>query len=441
MEFSSLTFLYFFLPAALILFNLTPKKFKNISLAAISAAFVFLFDSGLFFLYIGDISLLYLLSEAMLRFGEKKKTRKAIFLFAVILNCAIILTSSLGNRFSGSFAPFGAMVISFTAIGYFVDIYKKEAEPLRNFADFFVFMGFFGKLFRGPLIRVGKIQALPCSEKFSLSETGSGLYLFIRGLAKYVVLALPLAKINESLAAANETEASVFGAWLGMVVFSMMLFFDLSGFCDMARGLGKCFGTELPKNFYFPFQSPTVTDFLDRFNMTITGFFRHYVYDVLRNDENSKPQFIVNTFLICMLCGLWFGIEMNYIIWGIYIALFIIIEELFLGKFLLRIPRIFARIYTFTVTMFSMSVFSAKSASSIIPTFKAMFGIGTELVTDEISFIVSQNMLVLITGAFFLISAFSMFMHSASKKHPALFGIVATAETAILLALITANLL
>ncbi|MBR2041835.1 MAG: hypothetical protein IKJ82_01900 [Oscillospiraceae bacterium] len=441
MEFSSLTFLYFFLPAALILFNLTPQKLKNTALAFISAAFVFFFDRNLFFLFVGDISLLYLLSEAFIRFKEKGKAGKAVFLLSVILNCAIIFVFSLSNPFSGKFVPFGAMVISFTAIGYFVDIYKGEAKPIRNFSEFFVFMGFFGKLFRGPLIRASEVSALPCSEKFSLTETGNGLYLFIKGLAKYVVLAIPLAELNEKLSAANEAEPSVFGAWLGMIVFSMMIFFDLSGFCDMAMGLGRCFGIELPKNFYFPFQSPLVTDFLDRFNMTVTGFFRHYVYDVLRNDKNSKPQFIVNTLLICMLCGLWFGIEMNFIIWGIYIAFFIIIEEFFLGKFLLQIPRIFARIYTFAVTMFSMTVFSAKSVPGIISSFKAMFGIGTEIVTDEISFIVSQNMLILIPGAVFFISAFSMFMHSLEKKHPSLFGFFAVTETVILLSLITANLL
>lgn len=441
MEFSSLTFLYFFLPAALVLFNLTPKKYKNIAIAIISSAFVFLFESNLFLLYVGDISLLYLISEAMVRFGKNKKSKKFIFFLSIIFNCAIIFAFSLNNQFSGKFAPFGAMVISFTAIGYFVDIYKGEAAPIRSFSEFFVFTGFFGKLFRGPLIRTIDAKKLCCAEKFSLYETGSGLYLFIRGLAKYSVLALPLAQTHEKLVSANLEEASVIGAWLDMVVFSMMIFFDLSGFCDMARGLGKCFGMELPKNFYFPFQSPLVTDFLDRFNMTVTGFFRHYVYDVLRNDKNSRPQFIVNTLLICMLCGLWFGIEMNYIIWGIYIAMFIIIEELFLGKFLLKIPRTFARIYTFAVTMFSMTVFSAESVFSIIPTFKAMFGFETGLITDEISYIISQNILLLITGTFFLISAFNMFTHYISKKHPVFHSFFSAAETAVLLALITANLL
>jgi alginate O-acetyltransferase complex protein AlgI len=226
-----------------------------------------------------------------------------------------------------------------------------------------------------------------------------------------------------------------------MIVFAMMIFFDLSGFCDMAMGLGRCFGMDLPQNFYFPFQSPSVSDFLDRFNMTITGFFRHYVYDVLRNDKNSRPQFIVNTLLITMLCGIWFGIEMNFIIWGLYIAAFIIFEEFFLNRVLKKIPPFFARVYTFVVTMFSMVIFSAKDVDSIFINFKAMFGIDASVITDSVAYIVSQNMLIIFVGAFFLISAFSMFVQYLSKKAPRLFGIFAILESFVLLTLITAGLI
>lgn len=441
MAINSLTFLYFFLPAALIIFNLAPKKLKSAVLAVISAAFVLLSDTELFPFFVVDILIQYGISEAMLRAAEKPKSRKILLIFAITLNTAVIIISSIMNQLSGGFAPFGAMVISLTAIGYFVDVYKGEANPIRSLADFTVFTGFFGKLSRGPLIRTNSVKKNEAGDRFSLSETGSGLYLFIRGLAKYVILAMPLAEIHEKLAAANSGEISVVGAWLDMLVFSMMIFFDLSGFCDMARGLGRCFGMELPKNFYFPFQSPSVGDFLDRFNMTVTGFFRHYIYDVLRNDKNSRPQFVVNTVLICMLCGIWFGIEMNYIVWGLYIAAFIIIEEFLLKKLLANIPRIFARGYTFAVTMFSMTIFSAEDVNSIIPNFKAMFGAGTQMMTDEVSYIISQNMFVLVAGTFFLISAFSMFIRFLSKKAPGLYSALAVIESAVLLILITAELL
>ena len=441
MDFGSLTFLYLFLPAALIVFNLVPKKYKSTVVAVVSAAFIAFSIPENFLFFAANVFIQFALSKAMFRFSENTGYKRAVFLITVILNCAVIVFASVQSQLSGGFAPFAAMVISFTAIGYFVDLYKGEAEPFGSFADFVVFLAFFGKLSRGPLLRAKDIKNLSNSEGFSLSETGSGIYLFLRGLAKYVVLSIPLSNLHEKLFAANSEEISVVGAWLGMVVFSMIIFFDLSGFCDMARGLGKCFGMQLPKNFYFPFQSPSVSDFLDRFNMTITGFFRHYVYDVLRNDKNSRPQFIVNTLLITMLCGIWFGIKMNFIIWGLYIAAFIIFEEFFLNRVLKKIPPFFARIYTFVVTMFSMVIFSAKDVDSIFINFKAMFGIDASVITDSVAYIVSQNMLIIFVGAFFLISAFSMFVQYLSKKAPRLFGIFAILESFVLLTLITAGLI
>ena len=236
MDFGTLTFLYLFLPAALIIFNLTPKKYKNTVIAVVSAAFVAFSQPENFLFFAVTVSVQFILSGTMFRFSEKSKYRKAILLIAITLNSAAIIFSSVQSQLSGGFAPFAAMVISFTAIGYFVDLYKGEAEPFSSFADFVVFLAFFGKLSRGPLIRAKDIKNLSNSERFSFSETGSGIYLFLRGLAKYVVLSLPLKDLHEKLSAANSEEISVMGAWLGMVVFSMMIFFDLSGFCDMARG-------------------------------------------------------------------------------------------------------------------------------------------------------------------------------------------------------------
>ena len=440
MNINSLTFLYFFVPAALLVFNLAPQKLKSAVLAVISGAFILLSKPEDFIFLSADIIILYILSEILSRNSENPKKKKFVFLSALFINIGAILFYSVQSQLSGGFSPFVLMVVSFTAIGYFVDLYKGEAKAIHSPADFIVFLAFFGKLTRGPLFRAKDFH--PVSEsRFSISETGTGLYLFIRGLAKYVVLATPLAQLHEELFAANSEEISVFGAWLDMVVFSMMIFFDLSGFCDMARGLGRCFGIDLPKNFYFPFQSPSVSDFLDRFNMTVTAFFRHYVYDVLRNDKNSRPQFIVNTILISMLCGIWFGIKMNFIFWGLYIAAFIILEEFFLKKILQNIPHFFARVYTFAVTMFSMVIFSSSDLGSIITSYKAMFGIGAAVVTDSITYIVSQNILLLFSGAFFLISAFSMFIRYLSKKKSAAFNIFAVLESAVLLVIITAELL
>ncbi len=441
MQFGSLTFLYLFLPASLLVFNLVPKRLKSWALTGISAAFVALAQWKYFPLFAVNIIFQYAMSELMQKSAENPKKKRLIFTAAVSINTLMMVFFSVMNQINGMELPIGVMVISFTSTGYFVDVYKNETEYIHSFPELAAFLSFFGKLYRGPLVRAGQRKASPCAERFSLRETGKGLYLFLRGLAKYVLLALPLSQMYGDLSAAAISEISVVGAWMKTVTLGMMMFYDLSGFCDMARGLGRCFGIELPKNFYFPFQSPSVTDFLDRFNMTVTEFFRHYVYDNLRTKKDSAIQFIVDTLLICMLCGVWFGVRMNYVAWGLYIAAFIIIEGAFLRKALLKIPRIFARIYTFCITMLSMTIISTEERVGILPTFKAMIGVDTVAITDEVSYIISQNVLVLIIGMFFLTSAFSTVIRYISKKAPPLYNIFAVAEAAALLALITGELI
>ncbi len=440
MQFDSLTFLYFFLPWALLVYGLTPKAYKNWTLTAITFLFFALAEPKNFFLFIASVLAQFILSEGM-RKAKNKKVKRTVFTVAVAGNAAVMIVFSVMNQITGRIMPLGTMVTAFTSIGYFVDVYKGETEYIRSFADFSVFISFFGKIYRGPLIRAGRIKKSLNAEKFSVETTGEGLYLFIRGLAKYVLLAQPLERMYEALSEANLDQISVVGAWLSVITLGMMVFHDLSGFCDMARGLGFCFGMDLPKNFYFPFQSPSVTDFLDRFNMTVTAFFRHYVYDNLHTDNESFIQFVVDTLLICMLSGVWFGIRINYVLWGLYIAVFIIIEKMFFKKILDKIPRLFARVYTFCVTMFSMTIFSVNANIGIVNTFKAMFGIGTESITDRVSYIVSENVLVLVVSAFFLTSIFSMLVGYISKKSKGMYSAFAILETAALLVLVTGELL
>lgn len=441
MQFGSLTFLYLFLPLSLMVFNLTPKKLKSWALAAISAAFVAMAQMKYFPLFAANILFQFAMSELMRKNPQNKRLKKVATTVAVSVNTIQMVGFSVLNQITGTELPLGVMVIAFTSIGYFTDTYKGETDYIASFPELAAFLGFFGKLYRGPLVRVGQRKYGACAERFSLRETGKGLYLFIRGLAKYVLLALPLGEMYTGLYSAAISEMSLVGAWMKTVVLGMMMFYDLSGFCDMARGLGRCFGIELPKNFYFPFQSPSVTDFLDRFNMTVTEFFRHYVYDNLHTKKDSLIQFVVDTLLVCMLCGVWFGFRMNYVFWGLYLAAFIIVEGVFLRKYLLKIPRIFARIYTFCITMFSMTIISTEENVGILPTLKAMLGMDTVTVTDEVYSIISQNILVLAVGMFFLTSAFSMFVRFISKKSPVIFNIFAAAESALLLVLITGELI
>lgn len=441
MQLYSLTFIYAFLPVSILVYYLINEKYRYAALGVISALFFWLCQPEFLWLFIVTIAGEYLLSETMCRMTLAGKRTKALLFFVIIANVALMMGFSIMNQVEGTAMPLGTMVICFTSIGYFVDCYKDRDEFIRDPADFAAFLGFFGKLFRGPLIRSYDFREKVAGGNFSVERCGDGIYHFIRGAAKYGLLAIPLKNLYDQLITVNLRTMSVTGAWLTVVVTGMMIFYDLSGFCDMARGIGLCFGLSLPKNFYFPYLSPSVTDFLNRFNITVTGFFRHYVYDNLRTRRDSVPQYIVDTFLISILCGIWFGVRLDYVLWGIYIAIFIVLENTVLRKPLRNTPPVFKNIYTFCITMLSMTFFSA-SAIGPLDTVRAMLGIGdTAVLTDEVSYLVSENVLILALGALFLTKALSSVFKYLKTKHKTLYGVFAVAEGIFLLAAITADLL
>lgn len=441
MQMTSLTFIYLFLPAALALYYLAPKRLRNGALLLISAAFFALAQPDRFWLLACSVALHFLLSEAIRRTENRPKLRRAIMVAGVVENVGVILWFSIRCQLDGGQMPLGTMVVSVTALGYLVDVYKHDAEYERSFVDYALFAAFFPKLYTGPLIRIDQVRDRLKSRGFSMEDMGSGLKLFIRGAAKYVLLATPLDGMYVSFKAAGESGLSVLGAWMITITLAMSLFFRLSGFCDMARGVGLLFGIALPKNFYFPFQSPCVTDFLDRFNMTVTQFFRHYVYDNLQSKKSTGLKFVVNTVLICMLCGLWFGVKISYIFWGLYIAAFIALEELWLGKRLEKWPMLFRRIYTFCVTMVSMVIFSADSTAQIFSYFGAMVGAGVPFYTDEVAYIISGDYIALIAGALLLTSTLSVAGDYMRKREPQLTELFSLASSLALLALTTAVLI
>lgn len=436
MEFYSLSFIFFFLPVSAILYRLIPEKIKNLYITAVSFVFYALCQPEYFILFVLTLVAEYVFSFLFQKSEEKAVFHKNLFFIVNFLNASIMIAFSVLNQLEGTKIPLGTMVVCFTSIGYFTDVYKKESCPITDPFEFFVFIGFFGKLYRGPLVRVDDFRKNKLSGKEIIARSGDGIYLFVKGCAKYVLLAEPLSNFYNQIVESNAREMSVLGAWLSVIAVSMVIFYSLSSFCDMARGIGFLFDFKLSKNFYFPFQSISVTDFLDRFNMTVTGFFKHYVYDNLRTKKDSVPQIIVDTYLISMLCGIWFGVRLTHVLWGIYIGTFILIEYFFLGNILEKIPKFFARIYTFCVTILSMTLFSV-SSSGLLETLRGMFAVGNvSVATSEVSYILSQNILVLVTGAFFLTSLFNIFINFLKEKQKTLYGLVVILETIFLIILI-----
>ena len=436
---------------AVVLYVFTPGRYRNYMLFVINAVYYLLvgwraaaitaaaavFDYG--------IALFIDTSRGKRRISVLRTPAVAL---AVTKNVAGAVFLKVVAEFDSSLAVSGFVVYALTATGYLLDVFRGDEKAERDPVRFILFSTLFCKMFAGPLVRYGELREQLAGEegrrRLHLEGVGEGLVLFLYGAAKKVLLADRLTEFGASLAEVNALTPSLLGSWLRVIVFALRIFFELSGFSDMARGLGLVFGLRLPSNFYYPYQSVSISDFLYRFNTTVTKFFRHYVYDlIVPKDEDREDKKavgvvleVLGTLLVCLLFGMWFGVKLNYIIWGAYLAFFILMERFFLGRLLDAIPRLFRRVYSFVIVMFSFVAFSAPDASGTLTALKELFGFSRRSVPAELTWLLSGNWLQLAVSLLFSTSLFSMIGRMISKKAKPVTQIVSAVLSVALLALI-----
>lgn len=315
---------------------------------------------------------------------------------------------------------------------------------------FLLFSTLFCKMYVGPLVRYGEMknQLDEQSERrsFLLENAGEGLILFLCGAAKKGLLADQIAEFQVSLEAVNASAPSVLGSWAAIIVFALKIFFELSGFSDMAKGLGLILGFHLPENFYYPYQSLSVSDFLYRFNTTATQFFSHYVYDALRPIDTSPKHRqiiseILNTLLVCLMFGMWFGIKLCYVIWGIYLAMFILLEKYLTGKLISAMPKLFARVCTFVVIMLSFSIFSSPSVYGISYNLSMLFNFSQDVISGDFIYLVTTNWLLLVLSVLFASSLPVLLGRKIKKRAKFAYDIISALFAVVLLIIITAFLI
>lgn len=458
MEIFSLGFLYLFLPVTVLVYYLLPRKdsrWKNGFLLLASLAFYLLssprFLPVLCLLAVTD----YLLGRWIERLSvlprqspgeEIRQSRQRKLLLGIGLGkdlgllLALEILDQLGVL-GDKGIPLGLLVYAFTAGGYLIDIYKRDVPSEKNLVDYALFGLFFCKSYNGPLVRYGQIRGQLKERRASLSGISTGIVLLIRGLSKYGILAQNLQEVYLQAKTIGAEEPSMLGSWMIVITLALSVFFRLSGYCDLARGLGQIFGFELPKNFYYPYQSQGMSDFSQRFNMTVSRFFRHYIYDALGTSDKGPLPLILNTSLVCMLMGLWFGVRLNYILWGLYVAFFAVLEELWLEKYLRRIPAFFTRAYTFVLAMLSFVIFGGDSVGQSWEYVRYMFGGGDLLYSGSVVYLIGSNYLLLLLSLLFSTSLFSRVGELLGKRFPVLSQLGTVAVNCGLLLLLTGFML
>ncbi len=387
MVFSSIPFLFIFLPVVLILYNVLPKNVRNIFLLAVNLVFYAYGEPVYVLLMISSIVLNYA-GALIIDKTEDSKQRKLLLAVFVVLNLAALgyfkytrMILDLIRKIPvlsetpllEVVLPIGISFYTFQAMSYVVDVYRRTCKPERNIIDFAAYISLFPQLIAGPIVRYCDVSDQLGGRKESLKSFESGIYLFLIGLSKKVLLANRFGALWSEISAAP-CEFGIIGAWMGALAYTFQIYFDFAGYSDMARGLGRMMGFEFCINFNYPYIAKTVTDFWRRWHISLSTWFRDYVYIPLGGNRVGKARFVFNIMVVWALTGLWHGAGLNFICWGIYYGIILLLEKLILHKFLKKLPSVISRSYTMLVVIIGWIFFASESFSSAGTYLLSMFG-------------------------------------------------------------------
>ena len=293
--------------------------------------------------------------------------------------------------------PIGISFYTFQMISYLIDVYKGKAKVQKNILKLATYISLFPQLIAGPIVRYTTIEKQLENREHTVEKFSSGVRRFIIGLGKKVLIANVLGELASEFLASNEI--SVLFCWLYAIAIMLQIYFDFSGYSDMAIGLGKMFGFEFLENFNYPYIARTVTDFWRRWHISLSSWFRDYVYIPLGGNRVTKIKWIRNILVVWILTGLWHGASWAFVIWGLYFGILLIIEKLFLGKYLDKLPKIISRCYLLIIVMISFIIFNGNDVSQIMRNIGGLVGIGNiPIITQESLYYFKSYFIVLVVG-------------------------------------------
>lgn len=392
MVFSSLLFLFRFLPAVLILYFIVPKRFRNLVLLLVSLIFYAWGEPKYVFLMLFSILITYLGGFMVDRFrssGDEKKAK-----ISMIVTVALAL-SLLGffkyadfvietvNRIGHTdidllrlSLPIGISFYTFQTISYVIDVYRGDARVQKNIISYGAYVTMFPQLIAGPIVRYSTIDEQLRTRRESAEEFAGGAERFVIGLGKKVLLANSAGALWDSIRVMDASTMPALTAWLGIAAYTFQIYFDFSAYSDMAIGLGHMFGFRFLENFNYPYQAKSVTEFWRRWHISLGTWFREYVYIPLGGNRVSRVRFIRNIMIVWMLTGIWHGADWNFVLWGIYYGVLLLVEKLFLKKYLEKTPGWLQHVYTMFTVMIGWFIFTWNENESGFAYLKAMFGMG-----------------------------------------------------------------
>lgn len=426
MVFSSIVFLFTFLPIMLLVYYIAPKKIKNFVLLIGSLIFYAWGEPVYIFLMILTTISNYILAR-IIALMRKENKRKMYLIITIVLDLAILgffkywglLIDTINGIFSTSISytqlalPIGISFYTFQALSYVIDVYLKKVEVQKNIIDFGAYITMFPQLVAGPIVRYSDIATQLKSREHTINGFGIGVEKFIIGLGKKVLLANNIGMLWNTIQAQSLSELSVLTAWLGAIAYTLQIYFDFSGYSDMAVGLGRMFGFKFIKNFDYPYISKSVTEFWRRWHISLSSWFKEYVYIPLGGNRKGTGKQIRNLLIVWGLTGLWHGASYNFIIWGLYYGVLLIIEKFILGKYIEKLPNIIKNIYTMLIVIIGWVFFASPDLGWAVDYIKVLFGIGKHAFIDGNFIYYIKNYLILLI---ILIIASRPFVYSRFSK-------------------------
>jgi alginate O-acetyltransferase complex protein AlgI len=437
MVFSSITFLFYFLPVVLVLYFFVPKGAKNIVLL-IGSLFFYAWGEPVYVVLMllsicGNYFCGKFLEEAR-EHNAPQRTIRLYFAGTVIWNLAILfffkyvdLIISTINGITGASLPLwnlslpiGISFYTFQVLSYVIDVYRGKVKAQQNLLLFALFVTMFPQLIAGPIVRYTDIESQLAERKVTLAGFGRGTERFIAGLAKKVLLANSFGAVFTQISGYAAQDRSVLLVWLGAAAYTFQIYFDFSGYSDMAIGLGKMFGFDFPENFNYPYIARSVTDFWRRWHISLSTWFREYVYIPLGGNRVSVVKHIRNLLIVWILTGLWHGASWNFLLWGLYYGVWLILEKYIFGKWMDRHVKT-GHVYTILVFVVGWVIFAFTDFGEMKTYLAQMFFAGgLPLSNVQFGYLFTNNIILLIIGVIACTQIFFMIKKTLIRKMPAL---------------------
>ncbi len=412
MVFSSLVFMFAYLPITLLAYYLVPRQGRNIFLFIVNLIFYGWGEPKLVLLMVFNIFFNYIGGWLVDKYRADAKKKKLFLILTCVLDIGILAVFKYTGMITETLnmlpflnipelqisLPIGISFYTFQTMSYVIDVYRDDAPVSKNFINFGTYVALFPQLIAGPIVRYRDVAEQLVNRRETLEMFTKGVKLFMVGLAKKVIIANTMGTLTTNIFATTD-ENGVVGTWVGMIAYTFQIYFDFSGYSDMACGLGNMMGFEFLKNFNYPYIAKSITDFWRRWHISLSTWFKEYVYIPLGGNRKGVKRQILNLLIVWGLTGLWHGAAYNFILWGLYYGLLLILEKFVLKKFLDRLPSFVQHIYTLFIIIIGWGLFYFTDVGQLGEFMVDLFNFGNGICGDQAFNLIMSNLPMLIIAA------------------------------------------